>query len=58
MVTMLSGVSPEVIKVVDTDTPEDRIDTISGQFYEEKSRRFKSQPLPLFFPFEGSLKVI
>ncbi|MCR4319664.1 MAG: hypothetical protein NUV74_04925 [Candidatus Brocadiaceae bacterium] len=52
MVTILSVVSPEVIKAVDTDTPEDGIDTISGQFYEEKSRRFRSQPLLLFFPFK------
>ena len=54
MVTMLSVVSPEVIKVADTDTPEDRIDTVSGQFYEENSRRFRSQPLLLFFPFKPS----
>ena len=52
MITVLSVVSPEVIKVVDTDTPEEGIDTISGQFYEEKSRRFRSQPLLLFFPFK------
>jgi len=37
---MLSVVSPEVIKVVDTDTPEEVIYTISGQFYEEKIGAF------------------
>ena len=36
MVTILSVVSPEVIKAVETETPAEGIDTISGQFYEEK----------------------
>ena len=55
---MPSVVSPEVIKVVDTDTPKEVIYTISGQFYEENSRRFRSQPLLLFFPFKISFIVI